>query len=1286
MANRTFFKIGKEINKFLDMIISTTPDYIVPVKKKGCKLLKYTKKNLGEISEKIRYKDYFANNDIDLKGKRIAIIDDASKFTSMLFKYRNYFEEKGAIVDTYSYVGHEKLRSGEREKYDTKAYIHKYLEESTYQEYLNQQSKVLVSDGNFFDIDHLEVKINFTSEKYERFLNSLSDIGEIEFVNDVYTPEHIEKISIINIGFWGAEGLFDSSVSQGALQKIRMVYNRITQELFIAPLSFPSWDSNKMDKNILFTKVPFLVPYENNNYISKDGIYFNIVYVFQLSLLKFFLDSVKEHIELERLLFLTEDLVAYVGNNRAECVVKTAYDFLNSKFVFESIDNINRHKIVIPRKSATPFLSLNNMMSELRTKYNEMISNTNTLVGVRYFLAYEEIIERYIGKENIIKWIDILCDRGVLVTRNYCENGLYYRACRSGESDYDLLEKKSGAIVATAINACGLVYDDANGKKFCCISSTYLNKVLANFVFDYPKTDFDCHTLFSKPYNYGPLVYIENRIEGNTALSLYGVGKISKNCAYDNIKNQFIALSNKNEEIRRELTEIFGQADDMPYTELTAYLGFLKYVKEQNGTDNFLNALSICRDEETYFRHIYYNIHEAFKNIIAAKQNKIGTYAEKLLRQAATLINSAKTKLSYEQKDVREFIVNLSPDIVYELAQQKIIDSFVPFKESFCQEIIPVLKQISSIEFLLVNVMLFNVTCDTKFWFKMYREYLKQEDMKDDSFDILNAMMGYYCEWGNENYSTYQKLNADIIEKCIDEINNRIVSIQDNARKYINEKERRRNTLRAINNIKNHIKKHDYKNILVLYYTFSGCSNINDEREIDVVKKVQDIVTTKFEGGKLICGAEEDEYGLYITDSLENAIDFANKILRISKEISNVFFRFGCGYRALDIANLADNVKDALSDAQRAANRVNNRHAFIISKDSFTSMLPVESKEHIGLCKPLQRDSKEYYEFEAINMMNRRAKKYDVNTDDTIRIGIITVLPEEHMSMKVMLENGQDVEFPGRGSGNQFVIGEIKALNGEVHRVALARTLGDGNNKAAIRAAKLLEHFPKMEVIFMVGIAGGTPVLSCLYNDDPVNHLDKHVRLGDVVVSKGIFQYDYVKEKVESFVFKGDNIPPCSKVVEAQQRLEELLEITDEEGLPWNLYVKAALGVLKSNYIRPDCKTDKLYDYNGKQIEHPVDNDRTNIYPRIFSGKIASSNTVLKNPQKRDLLKRDHDVYAIEMETSGIADATWEAGIGYYGVRGICDYCDSYKNDIWHRYAALVAAAYTKALIEQMPT
>jgi nucleoside phosphorylase len=32
-------------------------------------------------------------------------------------------------------------------------------------------------------------------------------------------------------------------------------------------------------------------------------------------------------------------------------------------------------------------------------------------------------------------------------------------------------------------------------------------------------------------------------------------------------------------------------------------------------------------------------------------------------------------------------------------------------------------------------------------------------------------------------------------------------------------------------------------------------------------------------------------------------------------------------------------------------------------------------------------------------------------------------------------------------------------------------------------------------------------------------------------------------------------------------------------------------------------------------------------------------------------------------------------------IRGICDYCDSHKNDEWHNYAALVAAAYARELL-----
>ena len=69
----------------------------------------------------------------------------------------------------------------------------------------------------------------------------------------------------------------------------------------------------------------------------------------------------------------------------------------------------------------------------------------------------------------------------------------------------------------------------------------------------------------------------------------------------------------------------------------------------------------------------------------------------------------------------------------------------------------------------------------------------------------------------------------------------------------------------------------------------------------------------------------------------------------------------------------------------------------------------------------------------------------------------------------------------------------------------------------------------------------------------------------------------------------------------------------------------------------------------------------------------------------RDELRDRFGVKAIEMEGAGVADASWEPKAGYLVVRGVCDYCDPNKNDLWHPYAAIVAAAYTRALLASLP-
>jgi hypothetical protein len=84
-------------------------------------------------------------------------------------------------------------------------------------------------------------------------------------------------------------------------------------------------------------------------------------------------------------------------------------------------------------------------------------------------------------------------------------------------------------------------------------------------------------------------------------------------------------------------------------------------------------------------------------------------------------------------------------------------------------------------------------------------------------------------------------------------------------------------------------------------------------------------------------------------------------------------------------------------------------------------------------------------------------------------------------------------------------------------------------------------------------------------------------------------------------------------------------------------------------------------------------------------GTIAAANIVLADPAKRNLLRDNYGVKAVEMEGSGIADACWLANSGYLVIRGTCDYCNSIKNDDWHNYAALIAAAFTRTVIEFLP-
>ena len=66
------------------------------------------------------------------------------------------------------------------------------------------------------------------------------------------------------------------------------------------------------------------------------------------------------------------------------------------------------------------------------------------------------------------------------------------------------------------------------------------------------------------------------------------------------------------------------------------------------------------------------------------------------------------------------------------------------------------------------------------------------------------------------------------------------------------------------------------------------------------------------------------------------------------------------------------------------------------------------------------------------------------------------------------------------------------------------------------------------------------------------------------------------------------------------------------------------------------------------------------------------------------MVRNRFGVKAVEMESSGVADATQIGAIGYLTIRGTCDYCDRRKSDHWQRYAAIAAAAWARSLLESL--
>lgn len=1279
MTMNTYKKYSERISDFFQTILDSNPDYIVPVERKGCKLLRSLHLNHLEITPQIRYKQFFDNNKPDMRGKRVAIIDDASKFTSTLFEYREYFEKLGATVDTYSFVGQESLRTGEREQYDGKAHIFQFLNESTYQEYIIQQSIELSKEDNFFDVDHLVFRTKMVKDRFDLLFAQIEGLGMLDYSGDVYTPEVLTKFCLYDFTF-SYRVPFDNSIGiyNCPMQKIRFAYNEDCETLSIVPLALVSWDSNaSVDLMDVFNTIGISPLYELGSKIESEGMYMNIMYICCLYLLKSFLSQITGFPELEQLEIEDYDLLAYVGSERVKLLKESIATFLKYSI---NCNTYTLQRFPKPFDSLPKFRSVLGLMRHLRGEYERRIAANNSVLGIRYFLSYDELFARYNGRASLMKWVDILCDRGVLVARNISFNGVYCRACRSGEADYDHMENKTSILLPIIIDTCG----KRDGKVYR-IRSTLLNKIIANLSYDYPNDTYDFHNFFTKPYLYGPFTYVKNQLNEEVEISLYDAEQISRYCAYDEKNREFIALAP--EYITGDINA-FSQCDMVPFTEIISYIDCLRRISDQLDKADALNELAICREQDTYYRHVHFDIITAHTNIMTAYYTPKPEKAERCLRDAAKIINEAIKKLNYEQKSIFSRLeATVGTDIRYRIAYQTIIKSKIDFDSSFLH-LLPNLRNVAHIEQALTNLMLYRITLNIKYLAKFYKVAQTVDAINAKEIEKLSTLYG---SAESDEYNKLFETCEDSIRSVVDQLCQLLyTAIRELPKPKDSEhllRAQRQNINLAVNRGIQYIKKHNLREYTLLHFDYSGYRNTDGSKAVNVIDHVQNTLPHLLNNfdcsliygltGELACGTVLFSY-------MEDAIRCAKKIRYLfsdsDSELTQVIFKFGCCCRSIidekDIQHA--HVKQAWDNAVDCSSQKYVKAELMIAHDTYECLGEEMRKEFAMIVPEFSRSETEYYAHkEFVSVDSSQVIRYRDDTDDSVEIGIVTALTEEFVAMQKMLIEPKTLIFPKSKAvmgttGREYCIGKIRSLDGKYHRVALTQTIGPGTTSAAIRANSLLQRFPNLDVIIMTGIAGGIP--------SPEDN-EKHVRLGDIVVAESIIAYDFVSEKKEFKELRGRSVPPSARLFQAQQQLQARAFM---EQRPWEAYIDELGAEMPTKFARPTVDTDILHDHSGNPILHPMDPSRT-TYPRVFTEKIACANRVLKNPVKRDQLKQTHNVYAVEMESSGIADSAWEAQIGYYVVRGISDYCDGHKNDIWHNYAALVAAAYTRALIENLP-
>ncbi|KAL2845085.1 nucleoside phosphorylase domain-containing protein [Aspergillus pseudodeflectus] len=312
--------------------------------------------------------------------------------------------------------------------------------------------------------------------------------------------------------------------------------------------------------------------------------------------------------------------------------------------------------------------------------------------------------------------------------------------------------------------------------------------------------------------------------------------------------------------------------------------------------------------------------------------------------------------------------------------------------------------------------------------------------------------------------------------------------------------------------------------------------------------------------------------------------------------------------------------------------------------------------------------------------------KKTVHADD-YTVGWICALPKEALSASLLLDEEYDTVLDDSSDLNAYSFGRM----GDHNVVIAILPKGTyGQVQAAVVGTNLFRSFVSIRFCFLVGIGAGIPSEDC------------DIRLGDVVVSApdggtGAFvQFDFGSQNADgSFRLKSRPISPPVFLLNAVSKFET---VNEQSSALLSRYISEVQGKqehhLRARFQYPGAQYDHFFppEYTCQAADsggvcrgcdrRHVDPRRRRQGPRhstapvVHYGVIASGGKLVRDPFLRDHLMNTYKARCIEMEAGGIIN-----NMDCLVIRGVSDYADSHKNDIWHDYAALTASACAKAIL-----